>query len=294
MDEAIKHLKEAIVTSYGHKGEKIVNMNYQAVDKGIEALTKVDVPASWADAKDEAAATNDVPDFIKNIADVMNRQEGDKLPVSAFVGREDGAFPMGTTKYEKRGVAVNVPEWQIDACIQCNQCSYVCPHGVIRPFLLNEDEVKNAPEGFASKKAMGRGFDGLNFRIQISPLDCTGCGVCANTCPAKEKALVMKPLESQSHQIPYWDYAMSLSPKENPMSKETVKGSQFEQPLFEFSGACAGCGETPYAKLITQLFGDRMMIANATGCSSIWGGSAPSTPYCTNKDGHGPLGPIPI
>ncbi|HHW01423.1 MAG TPA: pyruvate:ferredoxin (flavodoxin) oxidoreductase [Thermoanaerobacterales bacterium] len=288
VEKAVEELKKAIVESYGHKGEKIVNMNFKAVESGIDALVKVEVPASWADAMDEAAASREVPDFIKNVADVMNRQEGDKLPVSAFVGREDGTFPQGTAAFEKRGIAVNVPEWQPDNCIQCNQCSYVCPHAAIRPFLLNEEEVRKAPEGFVSKKATGKGFEGLNFRVQVSVLDCTGCGVCANTCPAKQKALVMKPLESQSDQIPNWDYAMSLSPKENPMSIETVKGSQFQQPLLEFSGACAGCGETPYAKLVTQLFGDRMMIANATGCSSIWGGSAPSTPYCTNRDGHGP------
>jgi pyruvate-ferredoxin/flavodoxin oxidoreductase len=288
IEMAVEQLKKAIVDSYGHKGEKVVNMNFQAVDRGVDALVKVDVPASWADALDEAAAAREVPDFIKNVADVMNRQEGDRLPVSVFVGMEDGTFPPGTSKYEKRGIAVNVPEWQPDACIQCNQCSFVCPHAAIRPFLLNEEEVKNSPEGFVTKKAAGKGLEGLNFRIQVSVLDCTGCGVCANTCPAKEKALIMKPLETQAHQAANWDYAMTLSPKENPLSRETVKGSQFEQPLLEFSGACAGCGETPYAKLITQLFGDRMMIANATGCSSIWGGSAPSTPYCTNKDGHGP------
>jgi pyruvate-ferredoxin/flavodoxin oxidoreductase len=288
IEDAVKHLKEAIVKSYGHKGEKIVNMNYAAVDRGIDALVKVDVPASWADAQDEVKETRNVPDFIKNIADVMNRQEGDKLPVSAFVGMEDGTFPMGTAAYEKRGIAVDVPEWQIDNCIQCNQCAYVCPHAAIRPFLLNEEEVKNAPEGFTSKKAIGKGLEGLNFRIQVSVLDCTGCGVCANTCPSKEKALVMKPLETQLDQAKNWEYAMSLSHKENPLGTDTVKGSQFEQPLLEFSGACAGCGETPYARLVTQLFGDRMLIANATGCSSIWGGSAPSTPYTVNKDGHGP------
>ncbi|KAA5806307.1 pyruvate:ferredoxin (flavodoxin) oxidoreductase [Thermoanaerobacterium thermosaccharolyticum] len=288
IEDAVKHLKEAIVKSYGHKGEKIVNMNYAAVDRGIDALVKVDVPASWADAQDEVKETRKVPDFIKNIADVMNRQEGDKLPVSAFVGMEDGTFPMGTAAYEKRGIAVDVPEWQIDNCIQCNQCAYVCPHAAIRPFLLNEEEVKNAPEGFTSKKAIGKGLEGLNFRIQVSVLDCTGCGVCANTCPSKEKALVMKPLETQLDQAKNWEYAMSLSHKENPLGTDTVKGSQFEQPLLEFSGACAGCGETPYARLVTQLFGDRMLIANATGCSSIWGGSAPSTPYTVNKDGHGP------
>jgi len=288
IEDAVKHLKEAIVKSYGHKGEKIVQMNYLAVDKGIEALQKVEVPASWAQAQDEAAAEVDAPDFIKNVADVMNRQEGDKLPVSAFVGREDGTFPMGTSRYEKRGIAVNVPEWQPETCIQCNQCAFVCPHAAIRAFLVNEEEAKNAPEAFVSKKATGKGFEGLNFRIQVSPLDCTGCGVCVNTCPSKPKSLVLKPLESQAAQVECWDYAMKLSPKENPMGVNTVKGSQFQQPLLEFSGACAGCAETPYARLVTQLFGDRMMIANATGCSSIWGGSAPSTPYCTNKDGHGP------
>ncbi|WKV09910.1 pyruvate:ferredoxin (flavodoxin) oxidoreductase [Thermoanaerobacterium sp. CMT5567-10] len=288
IEDAVKHLKEAIVKSYGHKGEKIVNMNYAAVDRGIDALVKVDVPASWADAEDEVKEERNVPDFIKNIADVMNRQEGDKLPVSAFVGMEDGTFPMGTAAYEKRGIAVDVPEWQIDNCIQCNQCAYVCPHAAIRPFLLNEEEVKNAPEGFTSKKAIGKGLEGLNFRIQVSVLDCTGCGVCANTCPSKEKSLIMKPLETQLDQAKNWEYAMSLSHKENPLGTDTVKGSQFEKPLLEFSGACAGCGETPYARLVTQLFGDRMLIANATGCSSIWGGSAPSTPYTVNKDGHGP------
>ncbi|WP_073341923.1 pyruvate:ferredoxin (flavodoxin) oxidoreductase [Caldanaerobius fijiensis] len=288
IDDAIKYMKEAIVDAYGKKGEKVINMNYEAVDRGVNSLVKVDVPASWADAQDEPQEEKPVPPFIKNILEPMNRQEGDKLPVSAFVGMEDGTFPQGTAKYEKRGIAVDVPEWIMDNCIQCNQCSYVCPHAAIRPFLLNEEEVKNAPESFVSKKAIGKGFEGLNFRIQVDILDCTGCGNCAQVCPAKEKALVMKPIETQSEQIANWEYAMSLSHKENPANVETVKGSQFEQPLLEFSGACAGCGETPYAKLVTQLFGDRMMIANATGCSSIWGGSAPSTPYTTNKDGHGP------
>jgi len=288
IEDAVKHLKEAIVEDYGTKGDKIVQMNYQAVDKGIESLIKVKVPSSWANASDEEKEDKNLPDFIKNVAEVMNRQEGDKLPVSAFSGREDGTFPMGTAAYEKRGIAVDVPEWQMENCIQCNQCAYVCPHAAIRPFLLNEEEVKNAPETFASKKAIGKGMEGLNFRIQVSVLDCTGCGVCVNECPAKEKALVLKPLESQLDEANNWEYAMSLSPKDNPMNKETVKGSQFEKPLLEFSGACAGCGETPYAKLVTQLFGDRMMIANATGCSSIWGASAPSTPYTVNHEGKGP------
>ena len=196
---------------------------------------------------------------------------------------------MGTSAYEKRGIAVNVPEWNIENCIQCNQCSYVCPHAVIRPFLVNEEEMANAPEGFEAKKAMGgKAFGDLQYKIQVSVLDCTGCGNCAQVCPAPKKALVMKPIETQMHETNNWEYALSLSHKINPMNKNTLKGSQFEQPLLEFSGACAGCGETPYAKLITQLFGDRMMIANATGCSSIWGGSAPATVYTTNHLGQGP------
>ena len=288
IEDAVKHLKEAIVEEYGHKGEKIVQMNFEAVERGINSLVKVEIPPHWADAQDEPEEERNVPEFIKNVADVMNRLEGDNLPVSAFLGREDGTFPPGTAAYEKRGIAVDVPEWQIDNCIQCNQCAFVCPHAAIRPFLLTEEEVKNAPEGFKVKKAIGKGFEGLYYRIQVSVLDCTGCGVCVNECPTKEKALVMKPLETQLHEAKNWEYAMTLSPKPNPMSKETVKGSQFEQPLLEFSGACAGCGETPYVKLITQLFGDRMMIANATGCSSIWGASAPSTPYTVNHEGKGP------
>lgn len=288
IDDAVKYMKDAIVASYGKKGEAIVNMNYLAVDKGIEALHKVDVPADWANSVDAPNSEKDVPDFIKNIVEPMNAQKGDNLPVSTFVGREDGTFPQGTAKYEKRGIAVDVPEWKIDNCIQCNQCSYVCPHAVIRPFLLTEEEAKNAPEGFKTKKALGKGLEEYSYKIQISPLDCTGCGNCAQVCPAKEKALIMEPIETQMSEIENWDYAMALSIKENPLGVESIKGSQFETPLFEFSGACAGCGETPYAKLITQLFGDRMMIANATGCSSIWSGSAPSTPYTTNEKGFGP------
>jgi len=216
----------------------------------------------------------------------MNRQEGDKLPVSAFAGMEDGTFPSGTSAYEKRGIAIDVPEWQPEHCIQCNQCAFVCPHASIRPALLNADEAQAAPEGFVTKPAVG--IKDLSFHIAVSPLDCAGCGNCAQVCPAKQKALIMKPMATQLEKTAYWDYAIQVSPKANPLNKQTVKGSQFEQPLLEFSGACAGCGETPYAKLITQLFGDRMMIANATGCTSIWGASAPSTPYTTNHLGHGP------
>ena len=290
VEDAVKHLKDSVVESYGTKGEKIVNMNYEAIDRGVNALNKVDVPADWASATEtKTVEVKEVPDFIRNILEPMNAQEGDILPVSAFLGREDGTFPMGTSAYEKRGIAVNVPEWIIDNCIQCNQCSYVCPHAVIRPFLVSEEEMASSPEGFEAKKAMGgKAFGDLQYKIQISVLDCTGCGNCAQVCPAPKKALVMKPIETQMHETANWEYALSLSNKLNPMNKNTLKGSQFQQPLLEFSGACAGCGETPYAKLVTQLFGDRMMIANATGCSSIWGGSAPASVYTTNHLGQGP------
>lgn len=287
-EDAVKYMKDAILKTYGKKGDKIINMNYLAVDKGIEALKKVEIPGEWANAKDGEKEKGDMPDFVKNILEPVNRQEGDKLPVSAFTGMEDGSFPQGTSKYEKRGIAMDVPEWQTDHCIQCNQCSYVCPHAAVRPFLLNEEEIKNAPKGFSSKKALGKGMESYHFRIQVSALDCTGCGNCAQVCPSKEKSLIMKPIETQMKEVGNWEYAMQLSPKENVMGTGSFKGSQFEQPLLEFSGACAGCGETPYAKLVTQLFGDRMMIANATGCSSIWAGSPPAMPYAMNKDGHGP------
>lgn len=287
VQDAIKYLKDAVVSSYGKKGQKVVDMNNAAIDKGVDSIVKVEVPASWKDsAEAEAAATVEAPDFIKNIVIPMNRQEGDKLPVSAFVGMEDGTFPPGTAAYEKRGIAVNVPEWQLDKCIQCNQCSFVCPHAAIRPILVNEEEAANAPAGFEAKAATGA--KELKFHIAVSPLDCTGCGNCADICPSKEKALVMKPLDTQLEKAATWNYLMKVTPKKNPMNKYSVKGSQFEQPLLEFSGSCAGCLETAYAKLVTQLYGDRMMIANATGCSSIWGGSAPATPYTVNHRGHGP------
>ena len=290
VEDAVKYLKDAVVTSYGQKGEKVVNMNHAAIDKGIDAIVEITVPAEWANAKDEVVEAKEVPAFIKNIVEPMNRLEGDKLPVSAFNGMEDGTFEPGTAAYEKRGIGINIPEWIADNCIQCNQCAYVCPHATIRPFLLTEEEAKNAPAStkLVAAKAL-KTEEPMQFTMAVSTLDCTGCGNCAQVCPAKEKALVMKPQHTQEDQIEAWDYCVNdVSPKKNPMNKNTVKGSQFEQPLFEFSGACAGCGETPYAKLITQLFGDRMMIANATGCSSIWGGSAPSTPYTTNHNGHGP------
>ncbi|MDG6891440.1 Pyruvate-flavodoxin oxidoreductase [Clostridium perfringens] len=290
VEDAVKYLKDAVVTSYGKKGEKVVNMNHAAIDKGIDAIVEITVPAEWANAKDEVVEAKEVPAFIKNIVEPMNRLEGDKLPVSAFNGMEDGTFEPGTAAYEKRGIGINIPEWIADNCIQCNQCAYVCPHATIRPFLLTQEEAKNAPAStkLVAAKAL-KTEEPMQFTMAVSTLDCTGCGNCAQVCPAKEKALVMKPQHTQEDQIEAWDYCVNdVAPKKNPMNKNTVKGSQFEQPLFEFSGACAGCGETPYAKLITQLFGDRMMIANATGCSSIWGGSAPSTPYTTNHNGHGP------
>ena len=289
IEEAVEHLKKSIVDAYGKKGEKIVKMNYEAVDKGIDALVKVNVPASWKDVVDEDNTNGLLPEFIKNVVEPMNRQEGDDLPVSTFVGREDGTFPMGTTAYEKRAIAVDVPHWIKENCIQCNQCSYVCPHAVIRPILVDEAEKANAPETFETLKPIGKGMEGLEYRIQVSALDCTGCGNCADVCPAKNKALVMEHFEDEYEvQSKNWEYAMTVKAKGDLFETNSLKNTQFQEPLLEFSGACAGCGETPYAKLITQLYGDRMYIANATGCSSIWGASAPATPYCKNQEGKGP------
>ncbi|MGE5384066.1 MAG: pyruvate:ferredoxin (flavodoxin) oxidoreductase [Omnitrophica WOR_2 bacterium] len=287
---AVEYMKKAVLKDFGKKGEEIVRMNNAAIDRGGE-VTKITIPASWKQivpvTKDEY---RDVPEFIRNIVEPINAMKGDDLPVSAFLGREDGTFPAGTAAYEKRGIAVNVPEWIPENCIQCNQCSYVCPHACIRPFLINQEEMATLPQGTPSLKAIPKSFDGLQFRIQLSPLDCTGCGNCVDVCPAKTKALVMESLESQMPQNDLWNViTKNVSYKDTIVSKEqNIKNSQFAQPLFEFSGACSGCGETPYVKLVTQLFGDRMMVANATGCSSIYGGSAPSTPYTTNAKGQGP------
>ena len=293
-DHMKKYLAENQINfykTYGKKGEEIVSMNYAAVDKGGAEVHKVEVPAEWADitVKENGAAADDVPEFISKVVRPINALKGDDLPVSAFLGREDGTWDAGTAAYEKRGIAVNVPQWLSENCIQCNQCAYVCPHAVIRPFLLTDEEVAAAPEGMTTLQGVGA-TKAYKFRIQISPLDCTGCSNCADVCPAPTKALVMKPLESQLDQEKYWDYLTKhVGYKDTVVDKtKTVKNSQFAQPLFEFSGACAGCGETPYIKLITQMFGDRMMVANATGCSSIYGGSAPSTPYTTNSKGQGP------
>ena len=287
LQKAVGYLKDAIVTSYGKKGQNIVDMNNGAVDAGIDALHLVNVPADWADAEDEAKTVNaEAPAYVKEILEPVNRQEGNKITVAQMKAHADGTFPSGTAAYEKRGIAINVPEWDVSKCIECNQCAFVCPHAAIRPILTSDEERDAAPAGFTSKPALGT--KGLNFTMAISTLDCSGCGNCAQVCPAKEKALTMKPIATQMDKQAVFDYGVKVKPKTNPMKKTTVKGSQFETPCLEFSGACAGCGETPYAKLITQLFGGRMMVSNATGCSSIWGASAPAMPYAKNAWGHGP------
>ncbi|MFA9378872.1 MAG: pyruvate:ferredoxin (flavodoxin) oxidoreductase [Lachnotalea sp.] len=297
VDEAIGYMKAAAKYSYGKKGDAIVNMNYQAIERGAEEAIKVEIPASWADAVDgdvdvaKATGRKDAVDFVNNIQSEINKMNGNSLPVSAFKEYADGTTPSGTSAYEKRGIATDVPEWNQDNCIQCNFCSYVCPHAINRPVAMTEEEFKNAPEGM--KAIPMTGLDKFKFAVTVSALDCTGCGSCAAVCPGKKgaKALVMKPLETQLHEQDVFNYAITIDEKPEVIEKfkpTTVKGSQFKQPLLEFSGACAGCGETPYAKLVTQLFGDRMYIANATGCSSIWGNSSPSTPYTVNKEGKGP------
>jgi len=286
---AVKEMKYAIEKSYGKKGEKVVSMNYAAVDRGGEYL-KVDIPAEWANLVDEDELANKIPDFVKNIVVPVNAQKGDDLPVSMFKGREDGTWMQGTTKYEKRGVAATVPVWEMDNCIQCNQCAYVCPHAAIRPFVLDETEQAKAP--FASLKANGKQFAGMTYRIQVDVLDCMGCDNCAEVCPGNKngKALKMVPIETQYDNQDNWDFCVeNIKSKQHLVDvKANVKNSQLATPLFEFSGACSGCGETPYVKLVTQLFGDRQMVANATGCSSIYSASAPSTPYTTTEEGRGP------
>ncbi len=289
-DEAIDYMKQAVKKTYGKKGDKIVQMNWDAIDMGAQGVQEIKYPESWATTTEGAPFATPPADadefFVKTLYPIIE-QKGDDLPVSAFDPR--GFFPTGTTKYEKRGIAVNVPRWLPENCIMCNQCSYVCPHAVIRPFLAKEEDLKDAPAEFITKDARGKDVAGYKFRMQISPLDCTGCGNCADICPAKEKALVMVPLaEEVDVQHKNWEFAIKLPRPDVQINKTTVIGSQYAQPLFEFSGACAGCGETPYIKLITQLFGDRMLIANATGCSSIYGGNTPTCPYTKNEKGWGP------
>ncbi|MBR6890168.1 MAG: pyruvate:ferredoxin (flavodoxin) oxidoreductase, partial [Clostridia bacterium] len=290
-EDADKYMKEKVVASYGKKGQDVVNMNFAAIDAAISGLVEVKIPEDWATTTEGAVAekvpgTNEY--FDEFIAPVL-AQEGNKLPVSKLDPR--GIVPTGTTKFEKRGIAVFVPEWQIDNCIQCGNCAMVCPHACIRPIYVAEGAEK--PESFATKNATGAEFKGMQYRMQVSPLDCTGCGNCVDVCPLKDKegkqALIMKPLDSQRKEEANWEYAMTVPEVADRITnKGTVKNSQALKPLFEFSGACAGCGETPYVKLVTQLFGDRMLIANATGCSSIYGGSAPTCPYTTNEKGFGP------
>ena len=290
IDQAVAEMKDAIYqTYYKKKGQAVVDMNCASIDHGLNELHQVQIPESWLSAQDEPKADT-APAFIQDVVAVMNRQEGERLPVSAMVkyGLEDGTWPAGTSQYEKRGAAVEVPAWDAAKCIQCNQCSLVCPHAAIRPILLDSAEEAAKPAGFETVPA--RGMNGkYTYRIQVSPYDCTGCGSCVNVCLAKETAIAMQPLESQVKEAENWTYAVeTVTIKEDAVSDKNVKASQFAKPYFEFSGACAGCGETPYIKLVTQLFGDRMYITNASGCSSAYGGSTPSSPYCTDKQGHGP------
>ncbi|MEG1364983.1 MAG: pyruvate:ferredoxin (flavodoxin) oxidoreductase, partial [Cetobacterium sp.] len=301
-EDAQKYMKDYAEKSYGNKGAEIVKMNFEAIDRGAGEIVEVTVDPAWANLTTEVESEESgcscggcsctpLEKFVDKICKPINAMKGDSLPVSTFLEYADGTFENGTTAFEKRGVAVSVPEWKMENCIQCNQCSYVCPHAVIRPFLMTEEEKAASPNELKTKTPIGKGLEGLSYKIQVSPLDCTGCGLCANVCPAKEKALVMVPIaqEMEAGEQENADYLFNkVTYKDTLMPKNTVKGSQFAQPLFEFHGACGGCGETPYIKAITQLFGDRMMIANATGCSSIYGGSAPSTPYTTNACGEGP------
>ena len=289
-EEALEMIKAATKKTYFAKGDDVVARNVAAIDAGATKLVKVEVPASWKDAEEacEAAAALDVPSVVTGILEPINKQKGDDLPVSAFKGYEDGRIDLGLTAYEKRGIALQVPVWDAQKCIQCNKCALVCPHAVIRPYLLNDEEKANAPEGFVTAPANGPAAKGLHFTMQVSAYDCTGCGSCVACCPAKEKAITMEPVELNEEKNTLWNYGLSISDKGDLFSPYTIKGSQFRQPLIEFSAACAGCGETPYAKLLTQLFGDRVYWANATGCSQAWGSPMPGIPYTTNKRGFGP------
>ncbi len=289
IEDAVDYMKQAIVKTYSKKGDKIVSMNCAAVDAGLAAVKKIEVPAAWRDLRDEEESVDEsLPAYIREIQIPVNNQKGDRIPVSSFMPYADGVSPVETSKYERRGIATNVPRWVPENCIGCNMCSLVCPHACVRPFLVTEAEKAAAPEGMVTKKAVGKGFEAYAYRIQVDPIDCQGCGSCANVCPAKEKALVMEPLESQMHEQPNWDYLVSLPVKENPMDKFSTRGSQYERPLYEFNGSCAGCGEAPYMKLMTQLFGERMYIADATGCTYVVGSSTPTFPYAKTAKGFGP------
>jgi len=286
VEEAVQHMKEAVQKTYAKKGEKVVGMNMAAVDAGVNSPVKVNVPASWSQAADDRAVDETLPDVVKNIVVPCNRQRGDDLPVSAFLQHQDGTYPLGTSKYDKRGIAASLPTWDPTKCLQCNQCTFVCPHAAIRAYLVNEEEAKAAPAGF--EMADAKGATGLKYRLQVSTLDCTGCGSCAASCLAKDKALTMRPVDDTMYDQTNWNYALSLSDKPGVFNRRTLKGSQFYQPLLEFSGACAGCGETPYAKLLTQLYGEKTYWVNGVGCSTAWAGAFPSLAYTANKEGRGP------
>ena len=289
IDQAEQYMKEAAVKTFSRKGEKIVQMNLSAIERGLTDLVKIDIPESWASMEDEVRTPDmSLPKYVREILIPMDRAEGDLLPVSTFRDYADGVMPVDAARFEKRGVADNVPVWDATNCIGCNRCSLVCPHAAIRPFLFTEEEAAKAPESCITKKAVGKGFEGLRYRIQVDVMDCQGCGSCASACPAKEKALTMAPLDSQLAEQKNWDHCLTLSEKKNPMSRFSARGSQYEQPLYEFSGACPGCGETPYIKLLTQLFGDRMYAANATGCSQAYGFFAPTFPQTVTSRGFGP------
>lgn len=286
VEDAVKYMKEAVQKTYAKKGEKVVNMNMAAVDAGINSPVRVNVPADWSYAKDERSVDKNLPKVVREIVIPCNRQRGDDLPVSVFVGHEDGTYPVGTSKYDKRGIASAIPQWDPNKCLQCNECTFVCPHAAIRAYLVDKAEAQAAPGGFTMVDA--KGVQGMKYRIQVSSLDCTGCGSCAASCLAKDKALTMVPVDDTMNDETNWNYALSLSDKPGVFARSTLKGSQFCQPLMEFSGACAGCGETPYAKLITQMYGEKTYWVNGVGCSLAWAGAFPSLPYTKNKEGRGP------
>ena len=286
VEDAVRYMKEAARKTYAKKGEKVVNMNLAAVDAGINSPVKVDVPSAWSSARDERKVDENLPDVVKKIVVPCNRQRGDDLPVSVFLAHQDGTYPLGTSKYDKRGIASALPVWDSAKCLQCNQCTFVCPHAAIRAYLVDEEEAKAAPASFEMVDA--KGAQGLKYRLQVSTMDCTGCGSCAASCLAKDKALTMAPADDGMYDETNWNYALSLSDKPGVFNRKTLKGSQFSQPLVEFSGACAGCGETPYAKLLTQLYGEKTYWVNGVGCSLAWAGAFPSLPYTKNKEGRGP------